>query len=41
MAAWAEQGYIIVCPNITGSVGYGLEFARSMTWLILVLADAR
>ncbi|KID92040.1 prolyl oligopeptidase [Metarhizium guizhouense ARSEF 977] len=28
MAAWAEQGYIIVCPNITGSVGYGLEFAR-------------
>ncbi len=28
MAAWAEQGYVIVCPNITGSTGYGLELAR-------------
>ncbi|TWU72781.1 hypothetical protein ED733_003518 [Metarhizium rileyi] len=28
MAAWAEQGYIITCPNITGRVGYGREFAR-------------
>lgn len=28
MAAWAEQGYVIVCPNITGSTGYGLELVR-------------
>ncbi|KAK2605813.1 hypothetical protein QQS21_003767 [Conoideocrella luteorostrata] len=27
-AAWAEQGYIVILPNITGSVGYGLEFAQ-------------
>jgi dipeptidyl aminopeptidase/acylaminoacyl peptidase len=30
MASWAEQGYIVVCPNITGSVGFGVDFARSM-----------
>ncbi|GJN69705.1 hypothetical protein PLICBS_003755 [Purpureocillium lilacinum] len=30
MAAWAEQGYVIVCPNITGSTGYGLELARGI-----------
>ncbi|KAK2592115.1 hypothetical protein QQS21_010186 [Conoideocrella luteorostrata] len=27
-AAWAEQGYVVVLPNLSGSVGYGLEFAR-------------
>ena len=27
-AAWAQQGYVVVCPNITGSTGYGLEHAR-------------
>ena len=25
---WAEQGYIVICPNISGSTGFGLEFAR-------------
>ncbi|OTA69136.1 alpha/beta-hydrolase [Hypoxylon sp. EC38] len=29
-ALWAEQGYIVVAPNITGSAGYGLEFARAV-----------
>ncbi|KAF3762873.1 hypothetical protein M406DRAFT_93208 [Cryphonectria parasitica EP155] len=24
-AVWAEQGYIVVAPNITGSIGFGLE----------------
>lgn len=28
MAAWAEQGYVVVLPNISGSTGYGLSFAR-------------
>ncbi|KAG9259052.1 prolyl oligopeptidase [Emericellopsis atlantica] len=27
-AAWAEQGYILILPNISGSTGYGLDFAR-------------
>lgn len=26
---WAEQGYIVVAPNITGSVGFGLEHTES------------
>ncbi|KAJ8127858.1 hypothetical protein O1611_g5778 [Lasiodiplodia mahajangana] len=26
-AAWAEQGYVVVLPNITGSTGYGRDFA--------------
>lgn len=25
-AAWAEQGYVVILPNITGSLGYGCEF---------------
>ncbi|SPN99871.1 related to secreted dipeptidyl-peptidase V precursor [Cephalotrichum gorgonifer] len=25
-ALWAEQGYVVVLPNIAGSVGYGLDF---------------
>ena len=28
-ALWAEQGYVIVMPNIAGSVGYGLDFTSS------------
>ncbi|KOS23289.1 Dipeptidyl-peptidase 5 [Escovopsis weberi] len=27
-AAWAEQGYIVICPNISGSTGFGLEFTK-------------
>ena len=30
-ALWAEQGYVIVMPNIAGSVGYGLDFTASKT----------
>lgn len=29
-AVWAEQGYIIVLPNPTGSTGFGLEFAEAV-----------
>ncbi|KAI1369279.1 prolyl oligopeptidase [Xylaria arbuscula] len=29
-AAWAEQGYVVVLPNITGSTGYGQEFAAAV-----------
>ncbi|KAM3455088.1 hypothetical protein MY3296_002658 [Beauveria thailandica] len=25
-AAWAEQGYVVVLPNITGSTGFGTKF---------------
>lgn len=28
-AAFAEQGYIVVAPNPTGSVGFGLEHTES------------
>lgn len=28
MAAWAEQGYVTILPNISGSTGYGLSFAQ-------------
>lgn len=28
MALWAEQGYIVVAPNITGSTGFGLEYTE-------------
>ncbi|KAK5987980.1 Dipeptidyl-peptidase 5 [Cladobotryum mycophilum] len=28
MASWAEQGYVVICPNVSGSVGYGLDFAK-------------
>lgn len=24
---WAEQGYVVVTPNITGSQGWGLDMA--------------
>ncbi|KAI0120330.1 alpha/beta-hydrolase [Hypoxylon sp. NC0597] len=27
---WAEQGYVVVAPNITGSIGYGVEFTRAI-----------
>ncbi|KAK8079555.1 oligopeptidase family protein [Apiospora hydei] len=27
-ALWAEQGYIVVAPNITGSTGFGLEYTE-------------
>ncbi|KAI0890296.1 prolyl oligopeptidase [Annulohypoxylon maeteangense] len=27
---WAEKGYIVVAPNITGSTGYGLEFQEAI-----------
>ncbi|KAH8681105.1 prolyl oligopeptidase [Xylariales sp. PMI_506] len=30
LAAWAEQGYIVVAPNITGSEGFGLEFTEAV-----------
>ncbi|KAI0515323.1 prolyl oligopeptidase [Xylaria bambusicola] len=29
-AAWAEQGYVVVLPNITGSTGYGQDFAAAV-----------
>ncbi|KAI1162446.1 prolyl oligopeptidase [Nemania serpens] len=29
-AAWAEQGYVVVLPNITGSTGYGQGFATAI-----------
>ncbi|KAI0013052.1 prolyl oligopeptidase [Xylariaceae sp. FL0662B] len=29
-AVWAEQGYIVVTPNITGSTGYGIGFAGAV-----------
>lgn len=29
---WAEQGYIVVLPNITGSVGFGLEYTESKSF---------
>ncbi|KAI1853145.1 hypothetical protein JX266_001851 [Neoarthrinium moseri] len=29
-AVWAEQGYIVVAPNITGSVGFGMDFAEGV-----------
>ncbi|KAI0555300.1 prolyl oligopeptidase [Xylaria curta] len=28
--AWAEQGYIVVLPNITGSTGYGQDFTTAV-----------
>lgn len=30
MAVFAEQGYIVVAPNPTGSTGYGQEFTDSI-----------
>ncbi|OTB06295.1 hypothetical protein M426DRAFT_115079 [Hypoxylon sp. CI-4A] len=30
LVLWAEQGYIVVAPNITGSPGYGREFRRAV-----------
>lgn len=27
---WAEQGYIVVAPNITGSTGYGIDFENAI-----------
>ncbi|PNY25293.1 Dipeptidyl-peptidase 5, partial [Tolypocladium capitatum] len=30
LASWAEQGYVVVCPNITGSTGYGLALVRGI-----------
>lgn len=32
-AAWAEQGYVVILPNITGSTGFGTKF-RDSTFLI-------
>ncbi|KAK3378704.1 prolyl oligopeptidase [Lasiosphaeria ovina] len=29
-ALWAEQGYVVVRPNFTGSVGYGVKFASGI-----------
>lgn len=29
-AAWSEQGYVVVLPNITGSAGYGQDFATAI-----------
>ncbi|KAI0486158.1 prolyl oligopeptidase [Xylaria cf. heliscus] len=29
-AAWAEQGYVVVLPNIAGSTGYGQDFATAI-----------
>ncbi|KAI1280006.1 prolyl oligopeptidase [Xylaria sp. FL0933] len=29
-AAWAEQGYVVVLPNITGSTGFGQDFATAI-----------
>ncbi|KAI0456553.1 prolyl oligopeptidase [Xylaria acuta] len=29
-AAWAEQGYVVVLPDITGSTGYGQEFTTAI-----------
>ncbi|KAM0810545.1 putative Prolyl oligopeptidase [Seiridium cardinale] len=29
-AVWAEQGYIVVRPNITGSLGFGLAMAEAI-----------
>ncbi|KAI0845514.1 alpha/beta-hydrolase [Daldinia vernicosa] len=30
LALFAEQGYIVVAPNITGSTGFGLEFKKAI-----------
>jgi dipeptidyl aminopeptidase/acylaminoacyl peptidase len=27
-AVWAEQGYVVVAPNVTGSTGFGLDFTN-------------
>jgi dipeptidyl aminopeptidase/acylaminoacyl peptidase len=27
-AVWAEQGYVVVMPNVTGSTGFGLDFTK-------------
>jgi len=27
-AVWAEQGYVVVMPNVTGSTGFGLDFSK-------------
>jgi dipeptidyl aminopeptidase/acylaminoacyl peptidase len=29
-AVWAEQGYVCIMPNITGSTGYGLDFVEGL-----------
>lgn len=31
MMAWAEQGYVVILPNITGSVGFGTELRDGTT----------
>ncbi|KAJ3496561.1 hypothetical protein NLG97_g2575 [Lecanicillium saksenae] len=40
-AAWAEQGYVVVLPNITGSVGFGTKFRDNVrgSWGGRPLAD--
>ncbi|KAK8091103.1 alpha/beta-hydrolase [Apiospora phragmitis] len=30
LALWAEQGYIVVAPNITGSTGFGLDYMEAV-----------
>ncbi|KAI0132619.1 prolyl oligopeptidase [Xylariales sp. AK1849] len=29
-AVWAEQGYIVVAPNVTGSQGFGLDYTEGV-----------
>ncbi|KAH7035635.1 uncharacterized protein B0I36DRAFT_94901 [Microdochium trichocladiopsis] len=29
-AVWAEQGYLVVLPNVSGSTGFGLEFSSAV-----------
>lgn len=29
MATFAEQGYVVVLPNIAGSTGFGNDFVKS------------
>lgn len=29
-AVWAEQGYVVVAPNVTGSTGFGLDLTRGV-----------
>lgn len=37
-ATFAEMGYIVILPNITGSTGFGLDFARSK-WGVTLTVD--
>jgi dipeptidyl aminopeptidase/acylaminoacyl peptidase len=35
-AVWAEQGYVVVMPNPTGSPGFGKDFVRGMSTVVLL-----